>query len=77
MELTFNPIKVENKKLILLDQTVLPGETKYNSYTDFRDVISAIKRLEVRGAPAIGIAAAYAAARAAENDVEIELPEPF
>jgi len=60
-------IRAENKKLILLDQTALPGKTIYNEYTDYRDVIAAIKRLEVRGAPAIGIAAAYALALGAEE----------
>ncbi|MBD3402482.1 S-methyl-5-thioribose-1-phosphate isomerase [candidate division GN15 bacterium] len=46
-------------KLKLLDQTKLPGEVVYREIDDYQDVITAIKRLEVRGAPAIGIAAAY------------------
>ena len=63
----FNPIAVTpDKKLILLDQTVLPDRLVYNEYTDYRQVIEAIRRLEVRGAPAIGIAAAYALGLAAE-----------
>ncbi len=49
----------------LLDQTKLPTEVIYKELTDYRDVIVAIKGLEVRGAPAIGIAAAYALAMAA------------
>jgi methylthioribose-1-phosphate isomerase len=49
-------------KLRLLDQTRLPHELAYNDYDGYRDIIAAIKRLEVRGAPAIGIAAAYALA---------------
>ncbi|MFH1700679.1 MAG: S-methyl-5-thioribose-1-phosphate isomerase [Candidatus Zixiibacteriota bacterium] len=69
----FETIAVKDKKLILLDQTVLPGKLVYNEYTDYREVIAAIKRLEVRGAPAIGIAAAYALAMAAEADVDIAL----
>jgi methylthioribose-1-phosphate isomerase len=48
----------------LLDQTKLPTEVIYKELTDYRDVITSIKRLEVRGAPAIGIAAAYALALA-------------
>lgn len=48
----------------LLDQTKLPTEVIYKELTNYRDVIVAIKRLEVRGAPAIGIAAAYALAMA-------------
>lgn len=71
----FKTIHRKDKKLILLDQTVLPDRLVYNEYTHYRDVIPAIKRLEVRGAPAIGIAAAYAMALAVENDVkEVDLP---
>jgi methylthioribose-1-phosphate isomerase len=47
-------------KLRLIDQTRLPGELVYRDFDDYRQIIAAIKRLEVRGAPAIGIAAAYA-----------------
>jgi methylthioribose-1-phosphate isomerase len=54
----------------LLDQTKLPTEVLYKELTDYRDVITSIKKLEVRGAPAIGIAAAYALAMAVgrQND---------
>ena len=45
--------------LRLLDQTRLPVETVYLECTDVQAVWDAIKRLSVRGAPAIGIAAAY------------------
>ncbi|TWT88830.1 Methylthioribose-1-phosphate isomerase [Pseudobythopirellula maris] len=45
--------------LTLLDQTRLPGETAYLNCEDVESVYDAIKRLAVRGAPAIGIAAAY------------------
>ncbi len=49
-------------KLRLIDQTRLPGNLVYNDYDDYYEIIKAIRRLEVRGAPAIGIAAAYALA---------------
>ena len=45
--------------LRILDQTLLPGETRYVETRDYRDVCDAIRRLAVRGAPLIGIAAAY------------------
>ncbi len=45
--------------LQLLDQTQLPQETIYLDLTTVAEVWQAIKRLSVRGAPAIGIAAAY------------------
>jgi len=45
--------------LQLLDQTQLPGRVEYLPCRTADDVWHAIKRLSVRGAPAIGIAAAY------------------
>jgi methylthioribose-1-phosphate isomerase len=45
--------------LVVLDQTRLPGETVYLECRTVEDVWQAIKRLSVRGAPAIGVAAAY------------------
>lgn len=45
--------------LVLLDQTRLPSETAYLECRTVEDVWQAIKRLSVRGAPAIGVAAAY------------------
>lgn len=48
-----------NDKLILLDQTLLPEEEKYLELDTKEAIWEAIKRLSVRGAPAIGIAAAY------------------
>ena len=43
----------------LLDQTKLPTETVYVDITDEQQMWDAIKRLVVRGAPAIGVAAAF------------------
>src|SRR5437763_14624376 len=45
--------------LRLLDQTRLPTETIYVEIHDERQTWDAIKRLVVRGAPAIGVAAAF------------------
>jgi methylthioribose-1-phosphate isomerase len=45
----------------LLDQTKLPTETVYVDIVDERQMWDAIKRLVVRGAPAIGVAAAFGA----------------
>lgn len=49
----------DTRSLTLLDQTRLPEEVVYESYTDYRKVASAIKSLKVRGAPAIGVSAAF------------------
>lgn len=53
--------------LELLDQTKLPAETTYIKCSGYRDVAAAIKCLAVRGAPAIGAAAAYGLAMEAGN----------
>lgn len=49
----------ENGEFYILDQTKLPGHTEYICCRDYITVAEAIKRLSVRGAPAIGAAAAY------------------
>lgn len=49
----------ENDTLIILDQTVLPNEKVFLHLKEMKDVWEAIYALKVRGAPAIGIAAAY------------------
>ncbi|WP_299145517.1 S-methyl-5-thioribose-1-phosphate isomerase [uncultured Dialister sp.] len=53
-------LKWERGALVLLDQTGLPDKLSYIRCTDYREVGKAIFRLSVRGAPAIGVAAAYA-----------------
>jgi methylthioribose-1-phosphate isomerase len=63
--LKFHTIKWIDGQLEILDQTLLPGQEKYIRLTDFREVVLAIKTLQLRGAPLIGVAAAYAVAMAA------------
>jgi methylthioribose-1-phosphate isomerase len=58
--------------LKLLDQSRLPTAEVYLELTDYRDVVAAIKDMKVRGAPAIGVVAAYGIALAALN---IEAPK--
>ena len=52
------PVNIRNDKLVILDQTLLPGEEKYIEMDRAEDIYEAIKSLRVRGAPAIGVAAA-------------------
>ncbi len=54
--------------LCLLDQTVLPNEVTYLNCKDVQSVWDAIKRLSVRGAPAIGVAAAFGCVIGAQQD---------
>jgi methylthioribose-1-phosphate isomerase len=60
------PIFWEEDHLVLLDQTWLPWEEKWLRLRSWGEVAEAIRSLRVRGAPAIGIAAAYALALAAK-----------
>jgi len=51
----------------LIDQTRLPREETYVETSDYRDLARAIRKMQVRGAPLIGITAAYALALAARE----------
>jgi methylthioribose-1-phosphate isomerase len=59
--MTWRSIEWQSRRGVLrmLDQTRLPGATEYIEATDYREVAEAICNLRVRGAPLIGIAAAY------------------
>ena len=69
-------VKFENGKLIFLDQTQLPLEVVYLETDNYERIAEAIERLEIRGAPLIGIAAAYALALSLKN-VNVELEKVF
>jgi len=58
-QLNFKTLEWKESRLRLLDQTKLPEATFYLDCQDHTEVATAIKDLKVRGAPAIGIAAAY------------------
>ena len=55
-------IKFNGRELVLLDQTKLPFAEEFIVSSDYNRIAEAIERLEVRGAPAIGVTAAYALA---------------
>lgn len=52
----------DGKSIVVLDQTLLPNETKYLTLRTKEEMWEAIYKLRVRGAPCIGIFAAYATA---------------
>ena len=54
-------------KVVMIDQRRLPGSLEYAEYGDHAGVAEAIRDLVVRGAPAIGVAAAFGMALAAKN----------
>jgi methylthioribose-1-phosphate isomerase len=65
--MSFRTIEWRDNKVIMIDQTRLPGEEAYNEYDDYRCVAEAIRGMVVRGAPAIGVAAAMGIALGARD----------
>lgn len=61
------PIRERNGAVELIDQTLLPGEERWIPIDSVETMREAIQALRIRGAPAIGIAAAYGLAIAAEG----------
>lgn len=61
MKALIQPVRLDDEKseLIVLDQTLLPGKVEYLHLTTQESIWEAIYKLQVRGAPAIGIAAGY------------------
>ena len=60
-------IEWTGSRVRLIDQTKLPLEETYLETSDYRVIAGAIKRLKIRGAPAIGIAAAFGFALGAQE----------
>lgn len=64
---SFRTIEWKNNKVYMLDQTKLPNEEIYLEFDNYIDVANAIKNMVIRGAPAIGIAAAMGIALGANE----------
>lgn len=64
------PVKWENDQLHLIDQRLLPDEMVYLNYEKSAEAADAITDMVVRGAPAIGITAAYAVVLAANEALQ-------
>ena len=56
------PIRWTDRGVVMLDQRKLPAEEISYTYTDYREVAKAIREMVIRGAPAIGVAAAMGVA---------------
>lgn len=65
-------LDAENDSLVIIDQTLLPNELKYLELKTREELFEAIRKLRVRGAPAIGIAAAYGYYLCAKEDMYAE-----
>ncbi|MET0614773.1 MAG: S-methyl-5-thioribose-1-phosphate isomerase [Thermoleophilaceae bacterium] len=70
---TVEPFRFEDGALLILDQRALPAEERWIRCETVEQVADCIRTLAVRGAPAIGIAAAYAMALADDRDEAAEL----
>ena len=65
--MSFRTIQWRDHKVVMIDQTRLPAEEVYNEYADYRGVAEAIRGMIIRGAPAIGVAAAMGIALGARD----------
>jgi methylthioribose-1-phosphate isomerase len=64
---TVEPIEWTASGVVMLDQRRLPGEVIHHTYADYREVAAAIRDMVIRGAPAIGVAAAMGVALGAKR----------
>lgn len=67
---TIRPIRFDDGRLHLLDQRLLPAQFRENAYDDPGQVAVAIRDMVVRGAPAIGITAAFGVVLACQRASE-------
>jgi methylthioribose-1-phosphate isomerase len=70
---TVEPLRFEDGALLVLDQRALPAEERWIRCATVEQVADCIRTLAVRGAPAIGLAAAYALALADDREAAAEL----
>lgn len=63
------PVKWSDEGVLMLDQRLLPTEEKWLTLKSFNEVADGIRDMVVRGAPAIGVSAAYGIALGAKNFV--------
>jgi methylthioribose-1-phosphate isomerase len=69
------PIQWTKDGVVMLDQRRLPAEVIHHTYTDYREVARAIQDMVIRGAPAIGVAAAMGVALGVERSPARTLDE--
>jgi len=69
------PIEWTPAGVVMIDQRALPAEVVRRTYTDYRDVAAAIRDMVIRGAPAIGVAAAMGIALGVLHSEAQSIPE--
>ncbi len=72
--MTIRTIAWHAGRVQMIDQRLLPWTFTVNEYSDYREGITAIKEMVIRGAPAIGAAGAFALALAAQSSPAADLP---
>ncbi|MGE5401658.1 MAG: S-methyl-5-thioribose-1-phosphate isomerase [Ignavibacteriales bacterium] len=71
MKTEFKAIDIDDDYLVFVDQTKLPLIEDYVKTDNYERIAEAIEKLEIRGAPAIGVAAAYALALSVKKSDDI------
>jgi methylthioribose-1-phosphate isomerase len=69
------PVKWSDEGVLMLDQRLLPTEETWLTLKTYTEVAAGIKDMVVRGAPAIGVSAAYGIALGAKNFVGMDLTD--
>ncbi len=69
------PVELEDDRVRILDQTRLPAEEVLLECRTVEEIAEAIRRMAVRGAPVLGVAAAFGLALAAQASPAVDLPE--
>lgn len=75
MKLDIIPVKWSDEGVLMLDQRLLPTEEKWLTLRTYNEVAAGIKDMVVRGAPAIGVSAAYGIALAAKTFVGTDIAD--
>ena len=73
--MSFSTIEWKDEKVIMIDQRILPEKEIYNEYATYGEVAEAIKEMVIRGAPAIGVAAAMGIALGIKSSKATNLSE--
>ncbi|QQS33060.1 MAG: S-methyl-5-thioribose-1-phosphate isomerase [Acidobacteriota bacterium] len=75
MKLDIIPVKWSDEGVLMLDQRLLPTEEVWLTLRTYNEVAAGIKDMVVRGAPAIGVSAAYGVALAAKTFVGTDIAD--
>ncbi len=69
------PVKWSDEGVLMLDQRLLPTEETWLTLKTYNEVADGIRDMVVRGAPAIGVSAAYGIALGAKNFVGMDMTD--